>query len=299
MKQHQNTLQIRYLGVSQQIDISTLVNSLLHISTMVQEINQDLNSFYSSDQTIEIRVNAFSSGSFAVQLELAARTPETLIKYLVKENTQIPLEIIPSMVSLIEVKKFLAGKSPQKVEKLKSGKVALWRKDGQKMSVGRNVYLMYARNGNLNDALDKNFDTLAQDSNIGGFEISNGRVSSTIRIEREDFKTLSRQNEILVEDSDIAIIPGTRLTVFKIVFHDKYKWQFYYKGIKISARINDERFFKQIDEGKKFSKGDTLICELQINKIFDRSVNTYVNKSYQINRVFQHLPRPEQGKFDF
>jgi hypothetical protein len=77
------------------------------------------------------------------------------------------------------------------------------------------------------------------------------------------------------------------------------KWDFYYRGNKISARINDPNFYELIDKGEAFAKGEILEVELQINQIFEESVNTFINKSYQINRIINHYKRDEQKKIEF
>jgi transposase InsO family protein len=46
------------------------------------------------------------------------------------------------------------------------------------------------------------------------------------------------------------------LHIFKVVFVKGYKWQFYYKGVKIHAAIIDETFYKEIDKRTKFSNGE-------------------------------------------
>jgi len=53
-------------------------------------------------------------------------------------------------------------------------------------------------------------------------------------------------------------------------------------------------FFKRIDKGEKFSKGDTIIAELHITQVYDKSIQTYVNKEYVIAEIKQHIPRGSQ-----
>ena len=61
----------------------------------------------------------------------------------------------------------------------------------------------------------------------------------------------------------------------------------------------DPNFYKLIDKGEAFAKGDTLEVELQINQLFEESVNTFINKSYQVNRIIDHYKRAEQKKINF
>ncbi|MBK9247780.1 MAG: hypothetical protein IPM69_06595 [Ignavibacteria bacterium] len=89
------------------------------------------------------------------------------------------------------------------------------------------------------------------------------------------------------------------LNIVRLSFEENLKWDLYYRGIKISARIIDPSFYLRIDNGEAFSKGDVLEVELQINQYFDDAVNTFITKSYQVNTINRHILRNEQQKFDF
>ncbi len=79
------------------------------------------------------------------------------------------------------------------------------------------------------------------------------------------------------------------------MFQDNYKWVFYWQGNKISASIKDERFNNEVNSGmESFAKGDALRVELHVHQVFDESVDTYINKSYEIAKVLEHIPRPKQ-----
>ena len=113
-----------------------------------------------------------------------------------------------------------------------------------------------------------------------------------------DFKNLSLKSK-QIDENRKRIIELTRLNIVRLSFEENLKWDFYYRGNKISARITDPKFYELIDKGESFAKGDTLEVELQINQLFDEGVNTYINKSYQLNRIINHYKRAEQKKIDF
>lgn len=297
MNNHELT--IRYLTGLNQISLQTLIQSLSQISVIIQEINQELSSFYHLEKDLDVRVEAFQPGSFMVKLNLDSVEKETLTKLMIRESHSVTAEIGAVFLEVLALKQFLKGAVPEKVEKSRGSRLNVWRSKDEKMQVDKKTYQIYMNNEALNEALDRNFETLYSDPEVEGFELKDGAAGKTRLFEKNLFEEMARPNAALLREAQTAVIPGARLSVFRIVFHDKYKWQFYYKGIRISAPIHDQQFFRQIDAGKKFSKGDTLICELQINKVFDPTVNTYINKSYQINKVYQHIPRPEQGELDF
>jgi hypothetical protein len=77
------------------------------------------------------------------------------------------------------------------------------------------------------------------------------------------------------------------------------KWEFYYRGNRIAAKIKDPDFQKTVDKGESFAKGDTLEVELQVTQKWDESVNTFINKSYQVNKIIRHILRDRQQNFEF
>ena len=69
------------------------------------------------------------------------------------------------------------------------------------------------------------------------------------------------------------------------------------KNVKLKIEVNE--FFELIDRGEAFAKGDVLEIELQISQKFDETVNTFITKSYQVNKIVRHLSRNEQQKINF
>jgi len=92
----------------------------------------------------------------------------------------------------------------------------------------------------------------------------------------------------------LSNIQQSGFLIFKIVFDDKSKWDFIYRGNKINAKILDDMFYDKVDKGEKFSKGDSLEVDLEITQYFEESVNVFLNRSYTITKVHQHRPREKQ-----
>ena len=120
-----------------------------------------------------------------------------------------------------------------------------------------------------------------------------------VQIERIEFSSLASSteyDELYADNIDTKI---GMLNIVRLSFDKSLKWEFYYDGNKITAKINDADFIDKIDSGESFAKGDSLEVELEILKEFDQTVNTYINKSYKINKIIRHIPRPIQGFIDF
>ena len=116
-------------------------------------------------------------------------------------------------------------------------------------------------------------------------------------MDRNDFEAMSIKSD-LINENKMFITEIASLHIFKVVFEENNVWEFYYKGNKIKAQISDKEFFDKINCGESFAKGDILKVELQINQIFDSNINTFINKSFQINRVINHEPKNKQQKLN-
>jgi len=288
-----NDFKIKFDGQQHQVDANVLISSLIHTTTVVQEVNRSLNS----GKKIEIKVKALEPGSFLIHIELVEKGVDSLRNLLTKENIEVGAAIIASIVGLIELKKHLRGKKPKKVA-TRGDTTSIENNDGNVLIINNTTFNIYEHNPTVQDALSQNFDALNGDPAITGFEITDKDEKPFVRVDRDDFSDLALKSEIESE-GDRQIIEAATLNIVRLSFEDNLKWDFYYRGNKISAKIADPSFYEQIDRGEAFAKGDTLEVELQINQRFDESVNTYITRSYQVNKILRHIARGEQPTFEF
>lgn len=291
-------LQIIFDGELNEVDAQTFIGSLENITTIIYELNREVNKEFSTNFQVKVKIKAFSPGSFVLHLGILSQISEIAQELFTAGHIQSAAHIVAILTGILGLKKILKGKKPQKVTKAPENKVIVEGDDNKHITIDNRVFNIYMNNGSINEALDKNFSILDSDKQIKGFKIAE-EESPVFVADKEDFKGLSHQNELLESDKRTIIDEAANLNVFKLVFDPKYKWQFYYEGNKISAHINDRNFFQSINEGERFSKGDTLICELEIIKEFNMTVNTFVNKDYVVKRVLRHEPRNPQTDFDF
>jgi len=288
-----NDFKIKFDGQQHQVDAQILISSLIHTTTVIQE----LNTYFNTGKRIEIKVNALEKGSFLIHIELLETALDHLKNLLTKENLLFASGIISGLVGLIQIKKHLRGKKPKEIKNDGSTTIII-NQNNEILTISSDIYNIYETNSVVNDALSQNFDVLDNDPAITAFEITDKREKPYVIVDRADFKDLSLKSEE-IDDNRKSIIELTRLNIVRLSFEENLKWDFYYRGNKISAKICDPNFFELIDKGEAFAKGDTLEVELQINQIFEESVNTFINKSYQINRIINHYKRTEQKKIDF
>ncbi len=288
-----NNFKLKFDGQLHQIDANVLINSLIHTTSIIQEVNRYLDT----GKKIEIKIKALEKGSFLIHLELLETTFDSIKSLFTKENAELAAAIVTILVGLIEVKRFLKGRKPKSIES-KDEKTTIINEKGDVLIIENATFNIYENSPIIKDALSQNFDAINNDPSITGFEITDKAEKPIIRIEREEFTDLSLKSEEILNDERI-IKEAATLNIVRLSFEESLKWEFYYKGNKVSAKIKDPNFYELINKGESFAKGDILEVELQINQKWDESVNTFVNKSYQINRIIRHIIRNEQQKFKF
>ncbi|MHB8260600.1 MAG: hypothetical protein ACYDCN_05490 [Bacteroidia bacterium] len=288
-----NDFKIKFDGQQHQVDANVLVSSLIHTTTIVQEVNTYLNS----GKKIEIKVKALEKGSFLCHIELIETTLDSLKNLLTKDNIEVGAAIIGTVVGLIQIKKFLKGKKAKEVT-IEGDKTKIINKDGNVLIIENATFNIYEHNLTIKDALAQNFDALNNDPAITGFEITDKNEKPLVRVDKSEFVDLSQKSEEM-EEGERKLVEAATVNIVRVSFEENLKWDFYYRGIKIAAKIADPSFYELIDKGEAFAKGDVLEVELQINQKFDESVNTFVTKSYQVNKIVRHLSRNEQQKINF
>jgi len=288
-----NNFKIKFDGQQHQVDANVLISSLIHTTTIVQEVNKYLNS----GKKIDIRVKALEKGSFLCHIELVETAFDSLKNLLTKENIELGSAIIASLVGLIELKKFLKGKRAKEI-KHQGEKTKITNNEGNILIIENATFNIYEHSSLVKDALTQNFDVLNNDPAITGFEITDSNEVPLVRVDKEEFVDMAQKSEE-VEEGERRIVEAATVNIVRVSFEENLKWDFYYRGIKISAKIADPNFFELIDRGEAFAKGDVLEIELQISQKFDETVNTFITKSYQVNKIVRHLSRNEQQKINF
>ncbi len=288
-----NDFKIKFDGQQHQVDANVLISSLIHTSTIIQEVNR----YLYSGKKIEIKVKALEKGSFLCHIELVETAIDALKNLLTKENIEVGAAIIGTLVGLIEIKKFLKGKKAKAIQQ-EGDKTKIENKNGEVLIIENATFNIYEHSLVVKDALAQNFDALKNDPAITGFEITDKNEKPLVVVDKSEFEDLSQKSEE-IEEGERKLIEAATVNIVRLSFEENLKWDFYYRGIKISAKIADPAFFELIDKGEAFAKGDVLEIELQINQRFEESVNTFVTKSYQVNRIIRHLARNEQQKINF
>lgn len=281
-------VKIKFDGQTHQVNAQVFISTLINFSEVVKEINRELGSH----KSIEIKIVATAEGSFDAHLVLQA--VDGVQQLFTRDNVNLLSSIVTVIGGIYGLRKWLSTRTVKEVA-AQGDSVQITDMDGSNIIVNGDVYNIYNNNQTVNDAVSNSFASLQDDPSITALEISD-ESDVLFRAEQNEFNELA--TKIVIEDENTKkITTAASLTINKVVFEGpSRKWEFIYMGNRIAANISDEDFYKQIDEGESFAKGDQLQVNLEITQAYDESLKAYLNKSYTVVKVIKHIPRdtPEQ-----
>lgn len=280
---------IKFDGEEHQIDANTLINSLIHTTTIIQEINRSLNP----DRKIEVKVKAPEKSSFLIQLQVVD-IAQLASELITRQNIETTAWIVTSLVGLFQIKKHLSGTGPKSVEK-RGDTTKIENKHGDIINIDNSVFNIYEKNSTVRDALTRNFANLESEPSITGFEILDESDEELFRVDSSNFDELA-QADITPQEDELKRVENAVLNIARLSFEKDLLWDFYYKGHKIKAKIGDPTFQTKIDNGESFAKGDVLDTQLEITQKWDESVQTHINKSYRVIKIINHRRRDRSNQ---
>jgi hypothetical protein len=289
-------LKIKY-GGGNEIEANTYINSLLHFTTVVQAVNKSINK----NKKVSVKVKANSQGSFIVELGVQSANIVDGIKQMFSpENVSYASDLITVVVAVYGAAKFLKGKQPKSLIELPEGGVRIENNEGNVNVYDLRGAQIFLTNPEVKNAVEQEFETLEEDPNVTDLEFRNKQDQTILHIAREEFYEISSSgSEKISLPNEKELFVEAHLNISSMDWEFKKKWDFYFEGHKISAKMNDVDFKESINKGERFGKGDTLLVHMTIGQQFDKEVNTFVNKSYTITKILKHIDRPAQGSIGF
>lgn len=278
------------------VNSDTFLTSLTCITDIISVINNDL----SPSRKLEIRVKALKPGSFECScfIQDFITNASALLPIVTNLDLEYYKEIIDIVIDILRIKQFLKGNEAVKQEKINNGvTLKIENSHGNTINVNSKAYNYYFTNQIVNDAVGKNFEKLNADDEVSTFSLKT--EENQFKSDRNDFHIL--QQKRIVDEKKIkeVVYQDQLLYMFKLVWDSSNKWGFVWNGAKIQAYIKDNNFFKRIDKGEKFAKGDTITADIKIYQIYDHSIDNWLNDTFEIVAIKKHVPRAEQIELTF
>lgn len=285
-------------GGENQLDAATLGFSLLNFVELVKQVNLE----FDTGKKIDVKIKAHERGSFLVHFGFYTADIDSLLKLLTPENLKTAgaavTALIGAVTALLTLRKQLKGEPPKEIQP-QNNEMSLKDSSGNTITVDKRVYNLYFGNDKVKSAVSEIFKTLKEDEAVTGFEITDAQERPLFQASREDFETMAIAPSDPPEVKRIQSDKQAILSIVKPSFERRLQWEVVYLGNKIFVIMSDENFLARVDNGEEsFAKGDVLEVEMNIEQVFDPSLNTYINKSHEVAYVKNHKPRPRlrQGK---
>lgn len=282
---------VKYDGealANHEMDVALLAPALMGMSQLVKEISI-IQSHGEYTATLNVKGN-IKSGSIEVELITQAVSLVQQVRDLFAGQTATATANFGGIVGVIAmvyqlIKKY-QGRSPDKVEK--DGEDIIIYFDNRQEIVSQVVYQIYS-----NYDVRKNIYSTVKPLNEQGIDefsiIEDGERVVTVYDDEALYFAPNNINVPLNEN-----IQETILIIESITFKEKNKWSFFDGSSSIKASILDEEFLTEIDNGKRFAKGDWL--KVLLHKI-QAEENGKLKTTYEITKVLEHIVK-EQYQID-
>jgi hypothetical protein len=268
------------------INAYTLASTLVAVADAAKAANSSLNPGYE----IEVVVEAVGPGSFRATLRTLYKKKGVLAAHAASS-------IILGVIGNYIYEQTFAADDSVRIE-INTDEVIIERgKD--RVVVPRNVYeatRQAEKNEEFPKAITRALGSVANDEGVSGLALveSIDAPPPEVILPRRDILLASLrpmetpENRVVPEIADLQIVKA-------ILEKSKRKWEFMWRGFKISAPILDDRFYVDFfAHDITIAPGDVLNVTLHIFQKKDRATGIYRNIGYEVVSVHGHTPRVRQ-----
>src|ERR1035437_2133898 len=280
---------VLYFGCQgNRINAYTLASALVSFADAAKAANNQINPGYD----IEIVVEALGNGSFKARIRAIYRSTRNL--FSADSAKTIVLAIVATMI----YDHTIAPNHDVKVE-INDDSVIITQGE-KEIIVPRNIYEAtkdLKRDPEVKRSVSSFFRSIDQDDSIESIGITTKMDGPPpeLQVQRDnihDAAIASNQPEpnqrVIPEQAEIQILRA-------ILERGKRRWEFSWRGIRISAPVTDARFYEEFFAHRiKIAPGDILQVTLLIRQNRDPDTGVYTNVDYEVSEVFKHTPRITQ-----
>ena len=282
------TVTVKFGGQVESVDVNTFTRVLLDYAGVLQA------SCKIDDPQAKIasNVRAVRPGCLEVDLSIIAEGIGGLFK-----DPETSMQTVANGIAIASgfygLKKFLGrhGKAIS-AEDEPNGKSKITAQDGSTITVMGGVTNLYVNCPQVSESVSSSFDALDNDPRIESMSISSdGDV--TFSADRSEFGMIASSPSYESTKTN-TMEEDTTLTVVKPVLERSTtrKWEFVWRGTKVTANISDKKFMDRLDD-ELFGIGTSMDVRLKIAQEFDDGLKAFINKRYEVVRVYSVAPPPQ------
>ncbi|HRB71843.1 MAG TPA: hypothetical protein PK776_08335 [Flavobacterium sp.] len=300
-----NEFELIFQGEKHEVTARTLAETISNFDILVNEINKELISEY----PVKLKVKTFEEGSFEILFALFADPTinTTVFSILKKDNIELAGTIISTISDLFSIKQFLGGEKPSEIEKTMDNQTIVKNNKGDVKVINSKSGDIIFNNPVVNVTINNTFNSIGNEQDVTGVKFVSDLNEKQIEIPKNILKELAEQRldttdeiEQISEEKRVVRKQNEPLSIIKIVFEEKNKWQFLTKlGHKISALIKDNSFFERIKKNDVyFGFGDVMYVDIEVTQEYNQIAKAYENKSYVITAIREIKHNGKQSRLD-
>lgn len=291
MREYEEEVVLHFGGERTKINAYTLASSLVSLADAIKEANSIINPGYE----VEVLVEAFGEGSFRAKVTTTYKGLKNLFN--ANRLEAIAIGIITSFI----YQHTLAPDTDVKV--IVNDNQVIIEQGDKKIIVPKNVYdaqKEVEKSEKFRKSISNTFQAVEKDNNVTSFGFTKNMDDKEpdINIPRERFAVLSAPIELDEPQREIQEVAELQIKR-AILEKSKRKWEFIWRGIKISAPVLDENFYKDFFAHKiTVAPGDSFEAVLKIYQNKDEDTGIYTNSKYEVIEIHHHIPRYSQSEIE-
>ncbi len=284
----ENTFVIHFGGESHRINAYTLASALVGFADAAKAANSTVNPGYE----IEVVVEALSEGSFKATIRAIYSVTRNIF------SSEPAKAITYSVIGAFIYQHTLAPDQTINIQTTED-EVVIEQGD-TKIIVPREVHEAVKevdKNPKFRKGISDAMRAIEVDPEVTslGFTHDTQSEEPLLPIPRDRFPLLTTEVDANTEELR-ELIEITDLQIMRAILERSNKlWQFGWNGLRISAPITDDQFYDDFFSHRvTIAPGDILRVKLKIRQKLDPDLGIYLNNTYEVVEVLDHIERRKQ-----
>lgn len=297
MTRRSNIYEFKYEGDFQAVDALPVLYSQIAFINLITEIKNSIDS----TSELNIKIQGLKKGSLEIHqiIELVAASSPLIVF----ENYDIIKRIFIIFKDLVKIKEFLGNKKASQTKDLKNGTINIhFNINGGNnfINASQEAFNLYTSNPAINKALIKTGEAISQSADIDEITVRNISTKTPIvEIDKKISDKLKEENPYTERLYTYETVNNQVLAIKRpnlIPEKDKALiWEVIYRGSNIKVKISDKIFIREVDNGLRVGKGDSLRVDIKKTMRYSKEYQTDVETGkYEAFKVHKFIPRQSQ-----